>query len=293
MIDLLRAVIGGGPSTILIVFGLALIAIGLFGYIPGSIHLNKVTRFAAVIVGTLALAGGLWMGRADSIVKSVKVLAPSTSITQECPFEVKISGIIGGNGPGTVAYQFQFSDGNSPGTSELKFESAGTRTVEYTSKLKTNNNFTVTLIVWSGDKIMTDTTPVISATCTTTPPPPPPPPPTPQFVQCPIKPRTDQQPGRGVNCKTINNRTTEPIVRLICADAELAELDGQLFKILQAKLDGAKDKGAIMQNQIRWNISRNETCHIPHHGDQSASELAHTKCCLLRMMKERFAEQSQ
>jgi hypothetical protein len=59
-------------------------------------------------------------------------------------------------------------------------------------------------------------------------------------------PRTDQQPGRGVNCST-NATRQEPIERLICADAELAKWDGELFKAFErkVKVEGREKSASI------------------------------------------------
>ena len=111
MYEFLRALIGSNVPTIFIVFGLALVAIGLFGGISGKIELDKVGRFASVMVGALVVVAGLWMSLPGSIVETVELSSPTRPFTRECPSEVEISGIIVANGPGSIAYQFQFSDG--------------------------------------------------------------------------------------------------------------------------------------------------------------------------------------
>lgn len=295
MYDFLRALMGSNVSNIFILFGLGLVAIGLFGGISGKIELDKVGRFASVIIGGLVVVAGLWMGRPGPIVETVEVSSPTHSVTK-CPSEVKISGIIVASGPGDVAYQFEYGDRIPFKLETLAFDKAGTKAVNGVLTVSETSTVTATLKVFSGKNIINANAPVvISVICggqpSTKPPVPEPSTITQSQSSCLLKPRTDQQPGPGVNCKTVNDSTTEPIVRLICADADLAELDGQLSKMYLAKRDSAQDKVAVIKEQIMWNKLRNETCEIPLQGEQNASALACAKPCLLRMMKDRLAEQ--
>jgi uncharacterized protein YecT (DUF1311 family) len=101
-----------------------------------------------------------------------------------------------------------------------------------------------------------------------------------------LTPRTYQQPSRGVDCA----RPNEPIELLICADAELAESDGQMGSAYARKLPAAGN--ALRQQQRDWIARRDAQCRVPKNGNWSVAELAPLKACILRMTRQRLNELS-
>jgi uncharacterized caspase-like protein/uncharacterized protein YecT (DUF1311 family) len=99
-------------------------------------------------------------------------------------------------------------------------------------------------------------------------------------------PRTYQQPSRGVDCA----RPNEPIEVLLCADAELAESDGQMGSAYARKLPTAGN--ALRQQQRDWIARRDAQCQVPKTGNWSLAELAPLKACILRMTRQRLYELS-
>jgi uncharacterized caspase-like protein/uncharacterized protein YecT (DUF1311 family) len=101
-----------------------------------------------------------------------------------------------------------------------------------------------------------------------------------------LVPRTYQQPSRGVDCA----RPNEPTEVLICADAELAEADGQMGSAYASKLQSAGN--TLRQQQRDWITRRGAQCQVPKTGNWSVAELAPLKACILRMTRQRLYELS-
>jgi uncharacterized protein YecT (DUF1311 family) len=101
-----------------------------------------------------------------------------------------------------------------------------------------------------------------------------------------LRPRTHEQPSKGINCTS----QKEPIERLICADADLAEWDARMDTIYTRKLNDGRNKERLRQEQSNWIALRDTQCKVPKAGNWSAAELAPTKPCVLRMMQVRVDE---
>src|SRR5262245_47887481 len=101
-----------------------------------------------------------------------------------------------------------------------------------------------------------------------------------------LRPRIHEQPSKGINCTS----QKEPIERLICADADLAEWDARMDAIYTRRLNDGRNKERFRQEQSNWIALRDTQCKIPKAGNSSAAELAPAKPCVLRMMQDRVAE---
>jgi uncharacterized protein YecT (DUF1311 family) len=79
--------------------------------------------------------------------------------------------------------------------------------------------------------------------------------------------------------------------RLICADAELAKLDGQLgvaFQKRKAQIS-TPDQSKFIGGQLAWIKDRNERCGLVGKNDASVEVLAGSKPCMVRLIRERIA----
>jgi uncharacterized protein YecT (DUF1311 family) len=101
-----------------------------------------------------------------------------------------------------------------------------------------------------------------------------------------LRPRIHEQPSKGINCTS----QKEPIERLICADADLAEWDARMDTIYTRKLNDGRNKERLRQEQSNWIALRDTQCKVPKAGNWSAAELASAKPCVLRMMQARVDE---
>jgi len=100
-----------------------------------------------------------------------------------------------------------------------------------------------------------------------------------------IIPRRSEQPGEGVNCASPG----KPIETLICADADLAEWDGRMYRIYIAKSNNRK-KQFVVREQRDWIKRREAQCGVPKEGSWSVAQLAPKKPCVLQMIRQRANE---
>jgi len=103
-----------------------------------------------------------------------------------------------------------------------------------------------------------------------------------------LTPRTTEQPSPGVDC----HRPNEPVENLLCADADLAKVDGRMGRLYQQKMQqlAAADRNSLRQQQRDWIRIRDATCNIPMSGSLSADDLAPTKPCILKLTQQRAIE---
>ena len=83
--------------------------------------------------------------------------------------------------------------------------------------------------------------------------------------------------------------------RLICADAELARLDGELgvaFRRRKAQIS-APDQSKLVAEQLAWLGNRNTRCDLIGKDNAAIEVLANSKACMVVDIKERIAVLSQ
>jgi len=86
-------------------------------------------------------------------------------------------------------------------------------------------------------------------------------------------------------------RTNEPLEDLLCADDDLAVLDGrmgQLYRQRRAVLDHVPSEN-LKRDQIAWLGIRDRTCNYNKQEKSSIDALAPAKPCLLQMIHARIA----
>jgi TPR repeat protein/uncharacterized protein YecT (DUF1311 family) len=79
--------------------------------------------------------------------------------------------------------------------------------------------------------------------------------------------------------------------RLICADAELAQLDGELGVAFQKRkaLISAPDQSQFVAEQLAWIKDRNTRCELVGKNTAAIDVLASSKPCMMNAIRERIA----
>ena len=83
--------------------------------------------------------------------------------------------------------------------------------------------------------------------------------------------------------------------RLICADAELAKLDGSLGIAFQKRKaqTAVADQSRLSAMQLTWIRDRNERCGLTGKNNAAIDELASSKSCMMTLFRERIAVLAQ
>lgn len=83
--------------------------------------------------------------------------------------------------------------------------------------------------------------------------------------------------------------------RLICADGDLARLDGSLGVAFQRRKTQVlgPDQAAFVAEQINWIRDRNTRCQLDGKDTASIEVLAGSKACMLKLLQERTAALAQ
>jgi uncharacterized protein YecT (DUF1311 family) len=100
-----------------------------------------------------------------------------------------------------------------------------------------------------------------------------------------LTPRGSETPS--FNCA----RVTTAAARLICADGELARLDGELgvaFQKRKAQI-AASDQSKFVADQRAWIRARNTQCDLDGKGNAAIDALASAKPCMMNAIRERIA----
>lgn len=83
--------------------------------------------------------------------------------------------------------------------------------------------------------------------------------------------------------------------RLICADGDLARLDGNLgaaFQRRKSQISGS-DQAALVAEQIAWIKDRNTRCELISKDKATIEALANSKTCMVHLIQERIAALTQ
>jgi hypothetical protein len=109
----------------------------------------------------------------------------------------------------------------------------------------------------------------------------------------PLNPRTTQDPG--LNCARSD---LEPIAQMICADADMAEANGELqrkFNGIVKSMRGDSQRitpqeRAFRDRGINWIRERNQECNIPPGGSWNEMDLRKLKNCFLNKTRAHTGE---
>lgn len=90
-------------------------------------------------------------------------------------------------------------------------------------------------------------------------------------------------------------RAITPSARLICADAQLAKLDGLLGIVLQKRKVqmSSPDQSKFIAEQLAWIRGRNARCGLDGRDSATLGILANSKPCMMLAIQERIAVLAQ
>ena len=118
-------------DTLLLLAGLAFVAVAVLGNISGKIHPGKNGRIAAAIIGAGLFGGGFLY---HSITHNLRVtgvdVVPPQSSEGTCPLTVHLEGVVDVSGSGNVISYFEFSNGNASGSQTTAFPQTGSQIVQ-------------------------------------------------------------------------------------------------------------------------------------------------------------------
>ncbi len=117
-------------DTLLLIVGLAFIALAVLGNISGRISPGTGGRIGAAVVGACLIAGGLWYHNSLHGFKVIGVQAAApNSVQAACPLKVDLQGIVDASGAGDAVYNFKFSNGNASALQTVSFPGTDSRVV--------------------------------------------------------------------------------------------------------------------------------------------------------------------
>jgi hypothetical protein len=115
-------------DTLLLLVGLAFIAIAVVGNISGKIAPGKEGRIAAAALGCCLVAGGFWY---HSVLHSFRVtglaITSPGSQSGKCPFSIPLQAVADVSGSGDLIYNFQFSTGNGSELQHVTYSQSGSQ----------------------------------------------------------------------------------------------------------------------------------------------------------------------
>jgi hypothetical protein len=111
---------------------------------------------------------------------------------------------------------------------------------------------------------------------------------------CPVQPtlppfvrRTSEDPG--INCAKSN---LEPIEEMICADGDIARVNGELQRVFDAKRQTLRGtaRDALVNQERAWIQSRDRDCNVPSRGPWTQMDLRKVKNCVVEKTGQRRDE---
>jgi hypothetical protein len=126
--DVLQVLAEMSWDTLLLLVGLAFVAVAVVGNISGKISPGKEGRIAAAILGGCLVAGGIWyhMTMHRFRVSDIAVVSPGPQ-SGPCPITIKLQGYADGVNSGDLIYQFEFSNGNASELNTVTFQQTGSQ----------------------------------------------------------------------------------------------------------------------------------------------------------------------
>jgi hypothetical protein len=129
--DILQIATETSWDTLLLLVGLAFVAVAVLGNISGKISPGKNGRIAAALVGTILVGGGIWyhVVMHGFRVTGTMVAPPNGPFTGPCPLTLSLQGIVDASGSGNVVYNFQFSTGNASTLQNVNFDKTDSKII--------------------------------------------------------------------------------------------------------------------------------------------------------------------
>ncbi len=128
--DILKILSETSWDTLLLLVGLAFVAVAVLGNISGRIRPGKGGRIASGIIGAALFAFGFWY---HSVIHNFRItsvdVAPPQSQEGSCPLTVNLQGIVDASGSGDVISYFEFSNGNASETHTTAFQRTNSQIV--------------------------------------------------------------------------------------------------------------------------------------------------------------------
>jgi len=125
MADALKTLTEASPASLLLLAGLAFLALGILGGYAGKFQLSPGPRWAAAALGAAFMAGGFWMLQpAELKIVFARVDIPGGVYDGPCPVDVELNGVVNVKGSGKVVYRFLMSD-NQRGRDQVAAVDAG------------------------------------------------------------------------------------------------------------------------------------------------------------------------
>ena len=128
--DVLKVLIECSFDNLFVLAGLAFMGIAVVGDI-WRIQPGKWGRLGSATLSPILISAGLWM-HTHQHVAQFKVVrsdlqAAIAASEGACPIELKFLGQIEANGPGTIRYEIEYSDGTKPPPLQIEFDHAETK----------------------------------------------------------------------------------------------------------------------------------------------------------------------
>jgi uncharacterized protein YecT (DUF1311 family) len=250
MSDILKALGDLKIDSLFILAGLVFVFVGVVGNISGKINPSKMGRLAAIVVGALLIAAGVWMHTPAGTGMS---LSDASQTTQQPR---------GASAP-PPPHESTPSPPSPPPQQSAPPSPSPQQSAAAPPAPLPHQSGAAPLPPSSQHSDLATQQPTLG-----------------------LRPRTTQQPGRGIDCRAQN----EPIQVLICADADLAEWDGRMYAKYTEKRQDGRDVQRFTHEQVTWLAFRDAQCGIPKKGNHTAEQLAFAKPCVLRMMMDRVKE---
>ncbi len=128
--EILRILSETSWDTLLLLVGLAFVAVAVLGNISGRIRPGKGGRIAAGIIGASLFAFGFWY---HAVIHNFRInsvdVAPPQSQEGSCPLTVNLQGIVDASGSGDVISYFEFSNGNASESHTTTFQRTNSQIV--------------------------------------------------------------------------------------------------------------------------------------------------------------------
>ena len=121
--DILKILSEMSWDTLLLLVGLAFVAVAILGNISGKISPGKGGRIAAGIVGAGLFAGGFYYHYVTHSPRVTAVeIVPPQSAEGACPQNIALQGVVDVSGAGSVIAYFEFSNGNASASQVTPFQ---------------------------------------------------------------------------------------------------------------------------------------------------------------------------
>ena len=170
---ILQILSGMSWDTLLLLFGLAFIAVAVVGNISGKITPGKEGRIAAAILGVCLMAGGIWY---HSVLHSFKVtgldVTSPESQSGKCPLTIPLQAVADAKGAGDIIYDFEFSTGNASALQHATFSQTGSQILSGTWEVHGSvPDAWIRLNIAAPTKLVSQPSTHFSITCDAPPPP--------------------------------------------------------------------------------------------------------------------------